>query len=90
MVILLILKIFYTAFFAFKTFIAIFYIVLGLITAIFAIIGAFITPIVKKFFVYSSMGHVAFMLVPLGLFTVGGAAATVHYLIIYVVSSFIM
>jgi quinol-cytochrome oxidoreductase complex cytochrome b subunit/NADH:ubiquinone oxidoreductase subunit 2 (subunit N) len=90
MVILLILKVFYTAFFAFKTYIAVFYIFLGLITAIFAIVGAFITPTIKKFFVYSSMGHVAFMLIPIALFNLGGAAATIHYLIIYVLSSFIM
>ena len=90
MVLFLILKVFYTAFFAFKTFIGVFYIILGLMTAVFAIIGAFITPVIKKFFVYSSMGHVAFMLIPIALFNLGGAAATVHYLTIYILSSFIM
>jgi formate hydrogenlyase subunit 3/multisubunit Na+/H+ antiporter MnhD subunit len=90
MVIFLILKVFYTAFFAFKTFIGVFYILLGLITAVFAIIGAFITPVIKKFFVYSSMGHVAFMLIPIALFNFIGAAATIHYLCIYILSSFIM
>jgi len=90
MVIFLILKVFYTAFFAFKSFIGVFYICISLLTAIFAIIGAFITTGLKKFFVYSSMGHVAFMLIPLALFSIGSSAATLHYLAIYILSSFIM
>ena len=90
MVIFLILKIFYTSFFAFKSFISIFFIIVSLITAAIAIIGAFITPILKKFFVYSSMGHVVFMLIPLAFFSVGSSASTIHYLAIYILSSFIM
>jgi len=90
MIIFLIIKVFFISFFAFKSFITIFYIFISILTAIFAIIGAFITPILKKFFVYSSMGHVAFMLIPLAFFSVGGTAASLHYLAIYVLSSFIM
>ena len=90
MIIFLIIKVFFISFFAFKSFITIFYIFISIVTAIFAIIGAFITPILKKFFVYSSMGHVAFMLIPLGFFSIGGTAASLHYLAIYILSSFIM
>ena len=90
MIIFLIIKVFFISFFAFKSFITIFYIFISILTAIFAIIGAFITPILKKFFVYSSMGHVAFMLIPLAFFSVGGTAASLHYLAIYILSSFIM
>jgi len=90
MIIFLILKVYYTAFFAFKSFIGIFFILLSILTALVAIIGAFTTPILKKFFVYSSMGHVAFMLIPLAFFSIGSSTATIHYLAVYIISSFIM
>ena len=90
MIIFLIIKVFYTAFFAFKTFIGIFYIFISILTALFAIFGAFVTSILKKFFVYSSMGHVAFMLIPLAFFSINSTVATLHYLSIYIFSSFIM
>lgn len=90
MILFLILKVFYTAFFAFKYIIAPFYVVVGIFTLLVALIGAFITKVVKKFFVYSSMGHVAFMLIPIALFNVGGEASSLHYLAVYIISSFIM
>lgn len=51
-------------------------------------IGAFIEKNIKRFFVYSSMGHVGFMLVGLSLITLEGASAMFHYLAVYILSSF--
>jgi NADH-quinone oxidoreductase subunit N len=52
--------------------------------------GAFSEKRIKPFFVYSSMGHVGFMLVGLALGTIEGATATFHYLLVYILSSFVM
>jgi len=54
------------------------------------IIGAFSEKRIKSFFVYSSRGHVGFMLIGLGLNTLEGSVATFSYLIVYVLSSFII
>ena len=62
----------------------------GVLSVIFGMIGAFTEKLVKRFFVYSSMSHVGFMLVGLSLANLEGAAATFHYLPVYVLSSFIM
>ena len=53
-------------------------------------IGAFIEKNIKRFFVYSSMGHVGFMLLGLGLATKEGLSSTFHYLPVYIITSFIM
>jgi len=50
---------------------------------------AFVETQTKRFFVFSSRGHVGFRLVSLSLSTVEGAAARLHYLVIYVFSSFL-
>jgi len=62
----------------------------ALISVLFGMIGAFSEKGVKKFFVYSSMGHVGFMLVGLSLATREGLGATFHYLPVYIITSFIM
>ena len=53
-------------------------------------IGAFSEKTIKRFFVYSSMGHVGFRLVGLSLNTIEGHVASFHYLAVYVLSSFVM
>jgi len=53
-------------------------------------IGAFSEKVIKRFFVYSSMGHVGFMLVGLSLSNFDGIAATFHYLPVYIITSFLM
>ena len=62
----------------------------GVLSVIFGMIGAFTEKVIKRFFVYSSMSHVGFMLVGLSLLNLEGAVATFHYLPVYVISSFIM
>jgi NADH-quinone oxidoreductase subunit N len=53
-------------------------------------IGAFSEKGIKRFFVYSSMGHVGFMLVGISLATREGLSASFHYLPVYIITSFIM
>jgi NADH:ubiquinone oxidoreductase subunit 2 (subunit N) len=62
----------------------------ALISVLFGMIGAFSEKGIKRFFVYSSMGHVGFMLVGISLATREGLAATFHYLPVYIITSFIM
>ena len=55
-----------------------------------SILGAFSEKIFKRFFVYSSMGHVGFMLIGIGVFNFEGLKGSIDYLIIYILSSFII
>jgi len=52
--------------------------------------GAFTEKLIKSFFVYSSRGHVGFLLIGLGLNTLEGSTARFTYLIVYVLSSFVI
>ncbi len=52
-------------------------------------VGAFSEKVIKSFFVYSSRGHVGFMMIGLGLNTLEGASATFNYLVVYVLTSFV-
>lgn len=67
-----------------------FFIFCGLFSIIAGMIGAFVEKTIKRFYVYSSMGHVGFMLVAIGLCSLQGFIASLHYLAIYVGSSYIM
>ena len=62
----------------------------ALLSVLFGMIGAFSEKGIKRFFVYSSMGHVGFMLVALSLSTFNGISAAFHYLPVYIITSFIM
>jgi len=53
-------------------------------------LGAFSEKGIKRFFVYSSMGHVGFILIGLALSTGEGLSSTFHYLPLYIITSFIM
>jgi len=50
---------------------------------------AFVETQTKRFFVFSSRGHVGFRLVSISRSTVEGASARLHYLTVYVISSFL-
>ena len=63
--------------------------VLGLLSIFVGRVGAFTEKRIKRFFVYSSRGHVGFRLAGLSLFTLEGASASFQYLAIYIVSSFL-
>lgn len=62
----------------------------AVLTVFVGLVGALAERFVKPFFVYSSMGHVGFMLAGLSLFSVNGFSATFHYLGVYIISSFLM
>ena len=66
------------------------FMVIGIITIVTGIIGAFSEKRIKPFFVYSSIGHVGFILMGLSLGTIEGAIATFHYLFVYILSSFVI
>ena len=66
------------------------FLICGIFSILVGILGAFSEKMIKPFYVYSSMGHVGFMLIGLSLFTVNGVTATFHYLLIYILSSYLM
>jgi NADH:ubiquinone oxidoreductase subunit 2 (subunit N) len=76
--------------YSFSFFFKFFFLFIGPLTVFCGIIGAFVEKVIKKFYVYSSMGHVGFMLMGLAFFSLEGASATFNYLFIYILSSFIM
>ena len=70
--------------------ILIIFIMIGRLTIVMGILGAFSEKSIKPFFVYSSIGHVGFILIGLALGTIEGALASFHYLFIYILSSFVI
>jgi len=64
--------------------------IISVLSVLFGMLGAFAEKGIKRFFVYSSMGHVGFMLLGLCLSTREGLASTFHYLPVYIITSFIM
>ena len=82
-------KLFNTFLYAFS-FITYFFIFFCSILSIFVgMIGAFSEKVIKRFFVFSSRGHVGFRLIGLSQFTLEGSSSTFHYLAVYILSSFI-
>ena len=63
---------------------------LGLLSIFVGILGAFSEKAIKSFFVYSSIGHVGFILIGLGLNTLEGSSAAITYLAVYILTSFVM
>ena len=66
-----------------------FFLISGLLSIFVGRVGAFTEKLIKRFFVYSSMGHVGFRLIALSLTTLEGASARFHYLAVYILSSFV-
>lgn len=62
----------------------------GIISLFVGRLGAFTEKLIKSFFVYSSIGHVGFLLISLGINTLEGTTARFTYLIVYVLSSFVI
>ena len=79
-----------TIFHAYSFMLMPFLLFVSVLSVFFGMIGAFAERGIKRFFVYSSMGHVGFMLLGLGLSTKEGLASTFHYLPVYIITSFIM
>lgn len=90
MVIFLLVKIMFTIFYSFIILVTPILFGCAVLTILVGLTGAFAERFTKAFYVYSSMGHVGFMLVGVGLFTTSGLSATFHYLAVYIISSFIM
>lgn len=64
--------------------------VMGFLSIIISVLGAFSEKVIKRFFIYSSIGHVGFMLIGIcDVFTDSGLLATISYLILYIISSVI-
>jgi len=77
-------------FYLFEDIIHILLISCGVLSILCAIMGAFSEKLIKRFFVYSSMGHVGYMLLGIASPDILGTRAVLDYLIIYVFSSYIM
>jgi NADH:ubiquinone oxidoreductase subunit 2 (subunit N) len=65
-------------------------IIIAFLSILTSIIGAFSEKIFKRFFVYSSTGHVGFMLLGITTLNISGLKGTLDYLILYILSSFIV
>ena len=63
---------------------------LGVLSIIISILGAFSEKLFKRFFVYSSIGHVGFMVLGIAVLNYDGIQGTIDYLILYIISSFIV
>lgn len=61
----------------------------GVTSILVGIYGAIAETRIKRFFIYSSMGHVGFMLLGVAAGGIHGAVATIIYLVIYVITVFI-
>ncbi len=90
MVIFALFKLMFTVFYSFRGVTVPFLIFISVLSVLFGMIGAFSEKIIKRFFVYSSMGHVGFMLAGLSLSNFEGVSATFHYLPVYIITSFLM
>lgn len=73
----------YTTFFEMQAFWEFFFLVIGVFTIIVSVLGALGEVVLKRFYVYSSMTHVSFMLLALACFTLDSYVSFINYLIIY-------
>jgi NADH-quinone oxidoreductase subunit N len=90
MIIFALFKLLFAVFYSFKGIIMPFLIFVSVLSVLLGMIGAFSEKVIKRFFVYSSMGHVGFMLISLSLSSYEGVAASFHYLPVYIITSFLM
>ncbi len=90
LILLAFLKLFIVCFSAYKIIVIWLFIVCGMLSIVFGMAGAFAEKGIKRFFVYSSMGHVGYMTVSLSVSTMPGFEALLHYVTVYVVTSFLM
>lgn len=90
LVLFILLKLLVGLFWSYKLFLIAILLPIGVVTVFVGMIGAFSEKVVKRFFVYSSMGHVGFMVSAFSLSTLSGISAAFHYLPVYIITSFIM
>jgi NADH:ubiquinone oxidoreductase subunit 2 (subunit N) len=63
---------------------------IALLSIIISILGAFSEKFFKRFLIYSSISHVGFILFGISMFNLRGIQASLDYLSIYIISSFIL
>jgi len=64
--------------------------IIAFLSVIISILGAFSEKLFKKFYIYSSIGHVGFLLIGFTTLSKNGIYGTLNYLIIYIISSLII
>ncbi len=74
---------------SFSFFTLVFLLFCGVLSIFIGRIGAFTEKRIKRFFVYSSRGHVGFRLAGLSLNNLEGSSSVFHYLAVYIISSFL-
>lgn len=84
-------QLFFKVFYLYSNFFSQFFILGGILSLIFGFLGAFDQKILKKFFIYSSIGHVAFLLFSfIAPYTFQSGTSLLMYLFIYLVSTFLL
>jgi len=84
-------QLFFKIFYLYSNFLSQFFILGGILSLIFGFLGAFDQKILKKFFIYSSIGHVAFLLFAfIAPYTFQSGTSLIMYLLIYLVSTFLL
>lgn len=63
---------------------------MGIVSLAIAFFGAISTNDLKKFLVFSSIGHVGFLLLGFGVFSRAGLTSTVMYSLIYFITNFVV
>lgn len=81
--------IFSTTFYTMKYIWGLVILISSVLSFIVGMLGAFSEKYLKKFIIYSSIGHVGFLLMGLPFFLLEGSSITINYLIVYVLSSII-
>jgi NADH-quinone oxidoreductase subunit N len=88
-VLFLLTKLLYGCLYPLQEIRTVFFILAAILTLTVGRRGAFAEKNIKRFFVYSSRGHVGFRLAGFAFSTEGGLEAIFHYLAVYIISSFI-
>lgn len=84
-------QLFFKIFYLYSNFFSQFFILGGILSLIFGFLGAFDQKLLKKFFIYSSIGHVAFLLFSfIAPYTFQSGTSLLMYLLIYLVSTFLL
>jgi len=84
-------QLFLNIFYLYGNIIAQLFLMSGLLSLLFGFLGAFDQKLLKKFFIYSSIGHVAFLLFTFTFFSsIKSELSLIMYLVIYLVSTFLL
>ena len=82
--------IFSTTFYTMKYIWGLVILISSILSFLSGMLGAFSEKYLKKFIIYSSIGHVGFLLMGLPFFILEGSSVTINYLIVYILSSIIL